>query len=214
MRHIHTIYPGVYMANAEIGQYVLIGVPPHGKSPGDLDTHIGEGALIRSHTVIYAGNWIGASFQTGHNVLVRELNQIGNNVSIGSHSVIEHHVQIGNNVRIHSSAFVPEFSQLDDDVWVGPGVVLTNARYPHSPSAKLNLKGPRLMSGAKIGANATLLPGITIGRNALIGAGAVVVDSVPEGKVVAGNPARIIRDVAELDAYTVERLFQREMAHG
>jgi len=151
--------------------------------------------------VIYAGNVIGAGFQTGHGVLVRESNEIGDDVSIGSHTIVEHHVKIGNRVRIHSGGFIPEFSVLEDGCWIGPCVVFTNALYPQSPSAKSNLKGPRIMSGAKIGANATLLPGVTIGKNALVGAGAVVVKDVPEGKVVVGNPARIVKEVSEIKAY-------------
>jgi len=195
-------YPNVYLADgAQIGEYVVIGVPPRGREPGELEIRIGPNAVIRSHTVIYAGNVIGAHFQTGHGVMIRELNEIGDNVSIGTHSVIEHHVQIGNGVRIHSNVFIPEYSVLEDRVWVGPCVVFTNALYPLSSDAKANLKGPHLLPGAKIGANATLLPGVVIGRNALVGAGAVVVQDVPDGKVVVGNPARIIKDVGDLAAY-------------
>jgi acetyltransferase-like isoleucine patch superfamily enzyme len=189
-----------------IGEFVLVGVVPRGHQAGDLETRIGPGAFIRSHTVIYAGNVIGVDFQTGHGVMVRELNQIGNNVSIGTHSVIEHHVQIGNNVRIHTNAFIPEFSILEDGAWVGPNVVFTNALYPLSHDAKANLKGPHLLPGAKIGANATLLPAVVIGQNALVGAGSVVVYDVPDGKVVVGNPARVIRDVSELPSYQIEQL--------
>lgn len=196
------VYPNVRMAkDAELGDFVIIGMPPRGKKPGELETVIGENAVIRSHTVIYAGNVIGNNFQTGHGVLIREENEIGENVSIGSHSVVEHHVKIGNGVRIHSQAFVPEFSVLEDGCWIGPNVVLTNARYPLSPEAKETLKGPIIRSGAKIGANATLLPGVVVGRNALVGAGAVVVEDVPDGKVMVGNPARVVKDVSEIGAY-------------
>ena len=82
--------------------------------------------------------------------------------------------------------------------WIGPNVVLTNAKYPLSPGAKDQLAGPIIRKGAKIGANVTILPGVTIGENALVGAGAVVAKDVPAGAVVAGNPARVIRQVAEL----------------
>lgn len=189
-----------------IDEFVLVGVVPRGSQAGGLETKIGPGAFIRSHTVIYAGNIVGANFQTGHGVMVRESNQIGSNVSIGTHSVIEHHVQIGNNVRVHTNAFIPEFSILDEGAWVGPNVVFTNALYPLSPDAKTNLKGPHLLPGAKIGANATILPAVVIGQNALVGAGSVVVHDVPDGKVVAGNPARIIRDINEIMSYQIDRL--------
>ena len=203
----HIVYPNTHLGiDIDIGDFVIIGVPPRGRDPGELETRIGPNALIRSHTVIYAGNVIGANLQTGHGVMIRELNKIGDNVSVGTHSIVEHHVQIGNNVRIHSNAFIPEFSVLEEDSWVGPSAVFTNTPYPLSADAKEHLKGPHLLPGAKIGANATLLPCVTVGRNALVGAGAVVVRDVPDGKVVVGNPARIIRDVAELSAYAIEQL--------
>lgn len=186
-----------------MGPFIVIGEPPRGRMAGELPTLIGPDAVIRSHTVIYAGNVIGARFQAGHGALIREGNRIGDDVSIGSHAVIEHHVGIGNRVRIHSNAFIPEFSILEEDAWVGPGVIFTNAPYPQSPAAKAHLKGPHLRPGAKIGAGAVLLPGVTIGRGALVGAGAVVTGDVPDGAVVVGNPARVIKQVTEISAYGV-----------
>ena len=193
--HSGVIFAGPY----QIGGFVIIGEPPAGTRPGEMvETHMGPGALVRSHTVIYAGNRIGANFQTGHGVLIREFNEIGSDVSVGSGSIIEHHVKIGNRVRMHSGVFIPEFSTIEDDCWFGPHVVLTNARYPGSPDAKANLKGPVIGRGAKIGANATILPGVVIGSGALVGAGAVVSKDVPPGVVVAGVPAREINRIANL----------------
>ena len=105
-------------------------------------------------------------------------------------------------MRLHSNVFVPEYSVLEDDCWLGPNVVLTNARYPRSRHVKEQLRGPLIKRGAKIGANATILPGLTIGEDALVGAGAVVVDDVPARAVVVGNPARILKYVTELDEYS------------
>ena len=187
--------------DATLGEYVILGEPPRGKKPGELETRIGARTIIRSHTVIYAGNVIGDDFQTGHGVLVRESNTIGNHVSIGSHSVVEHHVTIGHNVRLHSNVFVPEFSVLEDDCWLGPNVVLNNARYPRARNVKENLQGVIIQRGAKIGANATVLPGVVVGANALVGAGAVVTRDVPAGAVVAGNPARVVKRVNEIEEY-------------
>jgi acetyltransferase-like isoleucine patch superfamily enzyme len=181
-----------------IEDYSLLGVPPRGTADGDLKTVIGANAVIRSHTVIYAGNRIGVNFQTGNKVNIRELNEIGDNVSVGTLSVVEHHVKIGNGVRIHTQAFIPEFTVLEDDVWIGPNVVITNAKYPLSPTVKETLAGPIILQGAKIGANATLLPGITIGRSALVGAGSVVTKDVPDGGVVVGNPAKVIKVIQDL----------------
>jgi acetyltransferase-like isoleucine patch superfamily enzyme len=181
-----------------VEDFSLVGVAPRGAQEGELPTTIGERAVIRSHTVIYAGNVIGRNFQTGNKVNIRESNRIGDNVSIGTLSVVEHHVDIGNNVRIHTQVFIPEFSVLEDGCWIGPNVVLTNAKYPLSPGVKDSLVGPVVRRNAKIGANATLLPGVVIGEGALVGAGAVVVRDVPAGAVVVGNPARVIRHVSDL----------------
>jgi acetyltransferase-like isoleucine patch superfamily enzyme len=206
----YVIHPNVQLGiGAELGEFVVLGAPPRGQQPGAMPTAIGPGACIRSHTVIYAGNTIGARLQTGHAAMIRELNEIGDDVSIGTHTIIEHHVRLGDRVRVHSNAFIPEYSVLEADAWVGPGVVFTNARYPLSPGTKQAMVGPRVLAAAKIGANATLLPGVTIGRNALVGAGAVVVRDVPDGKVVVGNPARVINDVQALPAYRVADLTER-----
>jgi acetyltransferase-like isoleucine patch superfamily enzyme len=196
------IYPGiVWDGDFSIGPFVIVGELPRGQRSGDLQTRIGSGAWINSHTVIYAGNRIGRNFRTGHGVLIREENEIGDDVSIGSGSNVEHHVRIGNRVRLHSNVFVPELSVLEDDCWLGPNVVLTNARYPASPSTKDELVGVYIEKRAKIGANATILPGIRIATDALVGAGAVVTVDVPPGAVVAGNPARVIKHISQIAVY-------------
>ena len=182
----------------DIGDYAILGLPPADREGAELVTKIGDNALIRSHTVIYAGNEIGSSFQTGHNVMVREDNRIGDNVSIGTGSVVEHHVIIEDGVRIHSQAFIPEYSILKEGCWIGPNVVLTNALHPLCPKVKECLKGPTIGRNSKIGANATILPDVTIGENAMVGSGSVVTEDVPDGVVVAGNPAKVIKRVDEL----------------
>ncbi|MGB9690549.1 MAG: DapH/DapD/GlmU-related protein [Candidatus Sumerlaeaceae bacterium] len=193
------LYPNVILGDdCTIEDFVIIGHPPKGAREGELQTRIGSGALIRSHTVIYAGNCIGECFATGHGVLLREENEIGDNVSIGSHSVIEHHVKIGHHVRIHSSAFIPEYSVLEDQSWIGPHVVFTNVLHPLCPEVPKCIKGPTIRRGAKIGAGATVLPSVTVGEMALVAAGAVVTRDVPPRVVVAGNPARIVRSIDEL----------------
>lgn len=193
-----------------LGPFVVIGEPPSGCEPGERFTEIGEGARIRSHTVLYAGNRIGRGFQTGHGVLIREDNVIGDYVSVGSGSVVEHHVRIGNRVRLHSNVFIPEFSVLEDDCWIGPNVVFTNAKYPRSHRVKAELVGPWVERGAKIGANTTILPGVRVGRDALVGAGSVVTRDVPPGAVVVGNPARVVKYLTELPS----GLYDEEVAHA
>ena len=177
----------------------MLGEPAKGRGPGQDRLIIGPHGVIRSHTIIYAGTRIGARLQTGHSVLIRENTRIGDDCSIGSGSVVEFKVVMGNRVRLHSQCFVPEYSVLEDDCWLGPRVVLTNARFPASRRAKHTLEGVRICRFARIGANATLLPGVVIGEGALVGAGAVVTRDVPPDTVVVGNPARPSGRVSELE---------------
>jgi acetyltransferase-like isoleucine patch superfamily enzyme len=153
---------------------------------------LGDRAVIRSHVVLYRGTTIGSDAHIGHGALVREHCTIGDHVSIGSHSIVEHHVTIGDSARLHSNCFVPEHTVIEAGAWIGPGVVVTNARYPNRPDTKENLEGVRICSGAVVGAGAVLVPGITIGANALVGAGCVVTNDVSPGDVVVGNPERSI----------------------
>jgi acetyltransferase-like isoleucine patch superfamily enzyme len=183
------IYPDVQLGeDVTIEDFCIIGCPFKGST--NEKTIIGDHAVIRSHTVIYAGNVIGNNFQTGNKANIRELNTIGNDVSIGTLTVIEHHVNIKEGVRIHSQAFIPEYSDLGRNAWIGPNVVFTNAKYPQSEAAKDNLKGPEIGENARIGANTTLLPGIKVGRYALIGAGSVVTKNIGDAVVAYGNPAK------------------------
>ncbi|MFH1307822.1 MAG: DapH/DapD/GlmU-related protein [archaeon] len=176
--------------NCIIEEFCIIG--------GEKEIIIGDNCKIRSHTVIYGGNKIGTNFQTGHKVNIRDNNDIGDNVSIGTHSIVEHHVKIEDNVRIHSDVFVPEFSILKKGCWLGPKVCLTNAKYPSYPEVKDNLKGPIIEEEAKIGANSIILPGVRVGKNALVGAGSVVTRDVPDGEIWTGNPARFIKKSEEV----------------
>ena len=201
------IYPNVSIGqNVIIDDFCVIGCPPKGVSPGDVETVIGDNAIIRSHVVIYAGNRIGKNIHIGHKANLREYNRIGDDVSIGTLSVVEHNVEIGSRVRIHTQVFIPEYSVLMDEAWIGPNVVLTNAKYPHFPHTKDHLHGPIIEPMARIGANATILPGVVIGRGSLVGAGAVVTKDVKPGVVVAGNPATVIGQVGDITASASEIL--------
>src|SRR5262249_22958973 len=95
-------------------------------------------------------------------------------------------------VRIHSNVFVPEYARLGRNAYIGPNVVLTNAKFPAEEATKRHLDGPEIAEGARIGANATVLPGVRLGRDCLVGAGSVVTREVPDGMLVVGNPARIV----------------------
>jgi len=194
------IFPGVDLGDAVVVEaFCIIGALARGTQAGEQRTAIGASSHIRSHSVIYAGNTIGARFQTGNGVNIREGNRIGDDVSVGTHSVIEHSVVIEDNVRIHSNVFIPEFTVVRRGAWIGPNVVLTNAKFPAEPRTKHNLKGPEIAAGARIGANSTIMPGVRLGRDCLVGAGSVVTRNVPDGMLVVGNPARIIRPIGRTE---------------
>lgn len=198
----YRIYQNVKLGeNVIIEDFCVIGKPPMKHSDGELETVIGDNSIIRSGTIIYAGNKIGNNFNTGHNAVIRECNNIGDNVSIGTLSCIEHHIDIASNVRIHSQVFIPEFTNIEEDAWIGPNVVITNAKYPRSKSAKDNLIGATVRKSAKIGANVTTLPGVEIGENSLIGSASLVNKSIPRGVVAVGNPAKVIKNVNEIKEY-------------
>ena len=193
----YIIHPRVNLGiSVKIGEFVIIGHPPRGKEPGDLETTIGDFSTIRSHSVIYSGTVIGKNLETGHGVMIREDNIIGENVSIGTNSVIENGNEIGNNVRIHSNVFIPQYTVVKDNVIIAPNVVLTND--PHPPCGKC-MKGPTIEKGVKIGANVTVLPFLRLGENSLIGAGSVVVKDVPPNSVAAGSPAKVIKSIDDLE---------------
>lgn len=157
------------------------------RSIKDRKLSIGKEAKIRSGTVIYEGSKIGDNLETGHNAVIREENVIGDNLSIWSNSVIDYGCKIGNNVKIHCNCYIAQSTIIEDDVFIAPGVMVANDRYPVTK----NFEGPVIKRGAKIGINVTILPGVTIGENALIGGGAVVTKDIPANAVAYGNPAEV-----------------------
>lgn len=116
---------------------------------------------------------------------------IGRNCNICAHTLIENNVVVGNNVTIKSGVYIWDGITLEDDVFIGPCVVFTNDKKPRSKQYPTEFSQTIVETGASIGANATILPGIRIGQNALIGAGAVVTKDVPNNAIVVGNPAYI-----------------------
>jgi acetyltransferase-like isoleucine patch superfamily enzyme len=199
------VLPGVQVyPNVEIGEWavleppLILGKPPRGKEPGELKLVIGAGAIIRPFTTIYAGTVLGAGVQTGQCVSIREDNEIGDGVSIGTGAILEFGNRVGDRSRIHSGCFL-EMTIIEEDVFVGPRVVFTDDPHPMGcPRYKECLGGVTVRTLARIGANCTLLPGVVVGRNTLVGAGSVVTRNVPDDMVVAGNPAKVIKAVADL----------------
>jgi acetyltransferase-like isoleucine patch superfamily enzyme len=170
---------------------VRIGYP----SDRGITGRVGLGAdpRLRSGTVLYAGTRVGDRFQTGHNVVVREETWIGDDVSVWSNSIIDYGCVIGDRVKIHAGCYVAQFTDIADDVFLAPGVVLTNDLYPGLPASAAMMRGPVIEAGAQVGANVTVLPYVRIGRGAIVGAGSVVTRDVPPRVIAYGSPAVAVR---------------------
>jgi acetyltransferase-like isoleucine patch superfamily enzyme len=184
--------------SSDISPFVILGKKPLGRSGRDLKLIIGKNANIRSFTTIYSGSKIGDFFSTGQNVSIREDNEIGDNVSIGTCSTVEFGNSIGDGTRIHSGCFL-EMAKIGMNVFIGPNTVLIDDPHPMKcPYYKQCRGGVIIEDLAKIGANTTILAGVRIGKNSLIGAGSVVVKDVPPDEVHAGNPATFIKKIDDL----------------
>lgn len=176
---------------------VILGQKP-GRTPLDPRLLLGPGARLRAGTIIYAGSRIGARLETGHYVIIREDNDIGDDVKIWNNTTIDYGCRIGKRVKIHCNGYIAQFTVLEDDVFLAPGVSIANDPHPGCDFSKKCMRGPTIQAGAQIGAGVTILPFVTIGRKALVGAGSVVTKDVPAETVVAGNPARVRRSIYEL----------------
>lgn len=157
-------------------------------------TTIGRGAVIRPGCTFYSNTKIGENLRTGHNVLVREKTEIGDKVLLGTNVVIDGNTKIGSHVSIQSNVYIPTNTTIEDNVFLGPCCALTNDKYPIRPE-KIVLEGAVIRRGASIGSNAVILPGVEVGEGAIVGGGSTVTKDVPPWKIVAGNPAKIIKDV-------------------
>jgi len=177
--------------DAQIFEPVTLGFPSREKiqKTGYTGTTIGKNSVIRSGTILYCDVIAGDFFQTGHNVVIREETRIGDRVSIGTATVIDGHTTIGNDVSLQSRVYLPTNTRIGNHVFIGPNAIFTNDRYP--PGRIGGLDGPHVMDGAAIGANATLLPGVCIGKGALVAAGAIVTHEVPDHMMAIGAPAKI-----------------------
>jgi acetyltransferase-like isoleucine patch superfamily enzyme len=175
---------------------VVVGYPD--ERTGGAPLALGPGARLRSGTVLYDGSRIGERFATGHGVVVREGCEIGDDVSVWSNSVIDYGCRVGDRVKIHTGCYIAQYTELEDDVFLAPGVCIANDLYPgHGDSAEC-MAGPHIQAGAQIGVGVTILPFVRIGAGAIIGSGSVVTRDVAAGVVAYGNPARPRRRVADL----------------
>ncbi len=173
---------------------------------------IGAGSLIRSHSIFYSGSSFGDGLVTGHRVTVRENTIAGPNLHLGTLCDIQGDCVFGAYCRLHSNVHVGKHSTVGNFVWIFPYTVLTNDPTPPSETRL----GVTLEEYSVIATHSVLLPGVTIGQHALVGAGSVVSQDIPARTLATGNPARVIRPVDEIrdrasgkPMYPWPRQFQR-----
>jgi acetyltransferase-like isoleucine patch superfamily enzyme len=199
------VYPGTVIGDGcRIGDNVVLGKQP-ALSPRSTakreelpPLELGEGTIVSTGSVVFAGTTIGARVILGDQSCVRERCVLGDDVVVGRGSLVENDTTIGARTKIQANAYVTAYSILEVDVFIAPGVVTTNDNFMGRTEQRHALrKGPTIRRGARIGGGAVLLPGIEVGEEAFVGAGAVVVRNVPPRALVVGNPARQIRDVPD-----------------
>lgn len=149
---------------------------------------LGPDSVVRSGTIVYDDVVTGANFRTGHHALVRERTTLGDDVLVGTQAVIDGETVVGDRVSMQTGVYVPRETTVGSDVFLGPNATLLNDPYPVRTDA--DLVGPTLEDGVSIGANATVLPDVTVGEGAFVAAGAVVTDDVGAGELAVGSPAK------------------------
>jgi acetyltransferase-like isoleucine patch superfamily enzyme len=197
------VFPGTEMgddvvveANAVAGKQPSLGRRSTAAQEAQPPLVIGDGTRILAGAVVFAGSRLGRSVIVGDQACVRERCELGDEVVVGRGSLVENDTTVGARTRIQANAYVTAYSTLEEDVFIAPGVVTTNDNFMGRTEGRLqHMRGPTIRRGARIGGGAVLLPGIEVGEEAFVGAGAVVLQDVPPRAVVVGNPARQIREV-------------------
>ena len=160
---------------------------------------VGEGVAICCAAVVFAGAEIGSGAIIGDQSYVRERSRIGEGTLVGRGSCVDNDVSIGARVSIQTDVYLTARSVVEDDVFVGPGVLTTNddTMSRHPPAPAFELRGATLRRACRVGGRAVLVPGVEIGEEAFVAAGAVVTRDVPSRAVVMGVPARVVREVGD-----------------
>ena len=206
MAEIHPtaiVYPGTVLGEGvKVLEHAVVGKQPS-LSPRSTakrtelpPTEIGDGTIVSTGAVVFAGARVGARVILGDQSCVRERVTVGDDVVIGRGSLVENDTTIGAMTKIQAEAYITAYSTLEEQVFIAPCVVTTNDNFMGRTERRHGLiKGPTIRRGARIGGGAILLPGIEIGEEAFVGAGAVVTKDVERRMLVVGNPARVMRQV-------------------
>jgi acetyltransferase-like isoleucine patch superfamily enzyme len=199
------VYPGTVVGDGcKILDYAVVGKQPT-LSPRSTAKRedlrplvLGPGTIVSTGAVVFAGTTVGERVIVGDQACVRERCTIGDDVVIGRGSLVENDTSVGALTKIQAHAYITAYSLLEDNVFIAPCVITTNDNYMGRTEKRHELvKGPTIRRGARVGGGSVLLPGIEIGEEAFIGAGAVVLRDVPPRAVMVGSPARQIREVPD-----------------
>ena len=198
------VYPGTVVGEGcTILDYAVVGKQPTlsprstAKREELAPLELGAGTVVSTGAIVFAGTRVGERVVVGDQACVRERCELGDDVVVGRGSLVENDTTIGARTKIQAMAYITAYSIVEDDVFIAPCVQTANDNFMGRTEGRHALRrGPTVRRGARIGAGAVLCPGVEIGEEAFVGAGAVVVKDVPARVVVVGNPARILRDVA------------------
>jgi len=208
MAEVHptaTVYPGTVLGEGvKVLEHAVVGKQPT-LSPRSTakreplpPTVIGDGTIVSTGAVVFAGSRIGARVILGDQSCVRERVDVGDDVVIGRGSLVENDTTIGALTKIQAEAYITAYSTLEDNVFIAPCVVTTNDNFMGRTERRHSLiKGPTIRRGARVGGGAILCPGIVVGEEAFVGAGAVVTKNVEPRMLVIGSPARVLRAVSD-----------------
>jgi acetyltransferase-like isoleucine patch superfamily enzyme len=200
-----TVYPGTVLGeDVKVLEHAVVGKQPT-LSPRstarreDLPpAELGDGTIVSTGAIVFAGTRLGARVIVGDQACVRERVEVGDDVVIGRGSLVENDTSVGALAKIQAHAYITAYSTLEDEVFIAPCVATTNDDFMGRTERRHELvKGPTIRRRARVGGGAVLCPGVEIGEEAFVGAGAVVTANVPPRVVVVGNPARVLRDVPE-----------------
>ncbi len=206
MAEVHptaVVHPGTVLGEgARVLEYAVVGKQP---SLGASSTAkreplppavIGDGTVVSTGAIVFAGSTVGANCVVGDQSCIRERVTLADGCILGRGSLIENDTTVGRGTRIQADAYITAYSTLEEDVFVAPCVVTTNDNFMGRTERRKELmRGPTIRRSARIGGGAILCPGIEVGEEAFVGAGAVVTRDVPPRMLVVGSPARVLREV-------------------
>jgi acetyltransferase-like isoleucine patch superfamily enzyme len=201
------VYPGTKLGEGvKVLEHAVVGKQP-ALSPRSTAkreelpaAEIGDGTIVSTGAIVFAGAKVGARVILGDQSCVRERVAVGDDVVIGRGSLVENDTTIGAMTKIQADAYITAYSTLEEHVFIAPCVVTTNDDFMGRTEERHQLvRGPLIRRGARIGGGAILCPGVEIGEDAFVGAGAVVTKAVEPRMVVVGNPARVLRPVHEAE---------------